>query len=181
MPLGGTYKGGPGGARPNEAKRSATSETSEAKSSILADNANYAGSMFDDLFMLTIKDPANEICLPHLIYLVRYSLKFLKAELITSEIEYGKQGKIHVHAVLKTKRSSKLPNGQALSKYLKKYQIFYEESNETELGHYVNRILIDTKSLLVHISPIVSADHKRNVDRYIQKEKDDYESVEFLD
>lgn len=184
MPLGGKQQWGGKAeqAEPDQTKRSGVRQVKrdEVERSITT-NSNTNG-LFDDYYLLTIKDTANNISKHHLRFLVQYCLKFLKSTFVRDEIEFGKQGYIHVHAVLKLNKSSMLPNGQALSKYLKKYSIFYEESTETMHGHIVERHLIDTKSLLVHISPIKDASHKSFLETfYLRKEKINYDDIHFID
>lgn len=181
MPLGETNKGGKSrepAVPVDRAKRDQAKRTKASGAISIMDNITV---LFDGLFMLTIKDNANEISKAHLNYLVRYCAKFLKSEVLRNEYEFGKQGRIHVHAVLKAK-NGKMPCYVALMKYMKKYEIFYEEYSELVNGHLIERRRIDVNSLTIRITPIKDENHKCNVDNYIVKEKQDrYEGVEFID
>lgn len=181
MPLGGNIKGGQ--AKPDQLERSGRRQGATKRSVVKAiHKVDYITELFDGLFMLTIKDNSNEISSAHLIYLMKYCAKFLKSDYQFHVLETGKQGKIHIHAVLKSKKNE-LPNHTALMKYLQKYELFYQEETETDKGHIINRERIDISSMTFHISPIRDNAHLKTVkDDYFQKEKrSTYEGVDFID
>lgn len=174
MPLGETNKGG-------HAKRDQT-KRSEVRLGAAINTMADITPLFDGLFMLTIKDNANNICEAHLDYLVRYCANFCKSEVIKQEYEFGKQGRFHVHAVCKSK-SGKLPNIKGLDSYLKKYKIWFEREDSTRGGHILTRTLIDINSLTFHISAISDENHSKAVDKYIKKEQGEeyFADVDFID
>lgn len=146
----------------------------------LTNNGNNM-ALFNGLFMLTIKDNSNNATKAELLYLVRYCLKFCKAELKRHEFEFGKQGRIHIHAVCHTPKGV-LPNVKGLLIYLNRYPIWMEKEQPTPKGHILERTLINLKSLTLHLSPVNDENHFRCLDdNYLSKEKLNYDDVEFID
>jgi len=133
--------------------------------------------------MLTIKDNSNNATEAELLFLVRYCAKFCKSSLIRHEIEFGKQGKIHVHAVCQSKTGS-LPNVKALDRYLGKYQIWMEEERQTPKGHILERTRIDVSSMTFYLSPVKDENHIKHLnENYLVKEKEFnmYDNFDFID
>lgn len=150
-------------------------ERSETRRSLITD------SIFNGLFMLTIKDNSNNSTEAELLFLVRYCAKFCKSTLIRHEIEFGKQGKIHIHAVCQSK-SGTLPNVKALDKYLGKYQIWMEEERPTLKGHIIERTKISIQSMTFFLSPVKDDAHMTHLNNsYLVKEKSNYDGVDFID
>lgn len=181
MPLGGNKKGGQ--AKPDQTERSVVRQGETKRSVVKAIHKETSiTELFDGFFMLTIKDNSNEISSAHLIYLMKYCAKFLKSEYQFHVLETGKQGKIHIHAVLKSKKNE-LPNHTSLLKYLHKYQLFYQEETQTEKGHIITRELIDISSKTIRITPINDLSHFKTVkEEYFLKEtKPLYDGVDFID
>lgn len=135
--------------------------------------SNNMAELYDGLFMLTIKDNANNISKADLLFLVNYCLKFCKAELVRHEFEFGKQGRIHIHAVCKAK-SGKMASAIGMEKYLHKYTIFTEHTEETTDGHIITRKRLSIDSLTFNLSPITSEQHLYNVNGYVEKEQCDF-------
>ena len=159
----------------NRDQRIPLTERSETRRSLICD------SIFNGLFMLTIKDNSNNATEAELLFMVRYCAKFCKSSLIRHEIEFGKQGKIHIHAVCQSKNGT-LPNVSALNKYLHKYIIWMEEERETPKGHIIERTKIDINSMTFYLSPVKDENHLVHLNtNYLEKEKSNYDGVDFLD
>jgi len=159
----------------NDSAAGSVFERSESRRSLISND------LFNGLFMLTVKDNSNNSTEAELLFFVRYCLKYCKATLIRYEIEFGKQGKIHIHAVSQSK-NGRLPNVKALDTYLKKYMIWIEEEKETERGHIIERTRLPIDSLTFYLSPIKDENHLSHLNNnYLTKEKIDYNSVEFID
>jgi len=172
MPKGGNTKGGKS-AEPAVPADRAKRDKAEGTSPRAKYMTHNMAELYGGLFMLTIKDNANNISKADLLFLVNYCLKFCKAELVRHEFEFGKQGRIHIHAVAKAK-TGKMACAIGLNKYLKKYSIFKEYTEETTDGHIITRKVLSIDSLTFNLSPITSEQHAYNVNGYIEKEQCDF-------
>jgi len=172
MTKGGNTKGGKSAepAVPADRAKRDKAEGTSPRAKYITDNMV---DLFDGLFMLTIKDNANNISKADLLFLANYCLKFCKATLRNYEFEFGQQGRIHIHAIAKAK-NFKLPSCIGMMNYLKKYTIFNEHTEETTDGHIITRKRLSIDSLTFHLSPIHDKEHEYNVAQYIIKEQCDF-------
>lgn len=131
---------------------------------------NNMAELYDGLFMLTIKDNANNYSQADMLFLTKYCLKFCKAELTRHEFEFGTQQRFHVHAIARA-RNKKLPCYDGLLRYLKKYVIFNETTEETTDGHLIERKQLLIDSLTFRLSPITDENHFINACNYLVKEQ----------
>lgn len=173
MPKGDIKKGGKS-AEPavpvSERKRDQAESTKETRAKYMIDSI---GDLYDGHFMLTIKDNANNYLQADMLFLIKYCLKFCKSEYVRHEYEFGIQQRFHAHCIAKSK-NGKLPFYEGLLKYLKKYSIFTESSEETIDGHIITRKQLLIDSLTFRLTPITSQQHLVNCFGYLVKEQCDF-------
>jgi len=172
MPLGGNTKGGnlriP--AAPVDRAKRDQAKGDSPKAKYMDDNT---AELYNGLFMITIKDNANNYSESDMIFLLKYCLKYCKSELVRHEFEFGRQQRFHVHAIAKAK-NNKMPFADGLLKYLNKYEIFKESSKDIPGGHIVARRRLSIDSLTFRLTPITDEQHLINCNGYLVKEQCDF-------
>lgn len=137
-------------------------------------------TQFEDLCMLTLKNPSNtfhKIDLLRVLYTLSEKLSFAMPSIYW--FETGKQNQIHIHCILKKKLNDQFIKNS--SKTFKQMKTRFTEASFDEAGEPVLLIKkLDHKTLTFHISPITSKGHYLEVTEEYRFKETDYR-CEFIE